>query len=178
MNHHASLTSTTNKSGKTETCKAIIITIAGHLLAIPVSTVFKIVRSSLYKSSNLGSNKIVHLDEQTLPIIDLGNLLDEIEPSNNLEHDALASSDPEEFLVLAKSNHGNLSAVVVDEPPTLMDLPLQNTYLLPPNEQRKLNNIASHIAVVPFGQSNITIFLLDIEQALAATGFSNSIELA
>ena len=174
--NHASLASTTNKSN--ETCKAIIITIAGHLLAIPVSTVFKIIRSSLYKSSNLGTNKLVHLEEQTLPIIDLRNFLSKIEPSNNLQHHAPASSDREEFLVLAKSNRGNLSALVVDEPPTLMDLPLQNTYLLPPNEQRNINNIASHIAVVPFGQSNITIYLLDIEQALTATGFTHSTDLA
>lgn len=173
MNHHASLTSTTN-TNETETCKAIIITIAGHLLAIPVSTVFKIIRSSPYRTSNLGTNQLVHLEEQTLPIIDLRNFLSKIEPSNSLQYQAPTSSNHEEFLVLAKSNRGNLSALVVDEPPTLIDLPLQNTYLLPPNEQRNLNHIASHIAVVPFGRSNITIYLLDIEQALTATGFTHS----
>lgn len=174
MNYNAA-TSVTSKP--TETCKAIIMTIAGHLLAIPVSTVFKIIRSSLCNSSNVGTNKLVHLEEQTLPIINLHDLLANIKPSNNLEHQSQSLSTNEKFLVLAKSNQGNLSAIVVDEPPTLMDLPLENTYLLPSNEQSNIKNIASHIAVVPFERSNITIFLLDIEQASIATGFSNSTNL-
>lgn len=172
MNHDAA--TVTGKPKSTETCKAIIMKIAGHLLAIPVSTVFKIIRSSSYNSSNVGTNKLVHLEEQTLPIINLHELLTKVKPSNNLE-DRNRSSTDDEFLVLVKSNQGNLSAIVVDEPPTLMNLPLENVYLLPANEQNNINNIASHIAVVPFEQSNITIFLLDIEQALVVTGFSHSI---
>lgn len=178
MNYQASLASVNSKPEEIEICKAIVMIIAGHLLAIPVNTVFKIIRSSLYNSSNVGTNQLVHLEEQTLPIINLHGLLAHIKPSNNLEHQSRSLSDDEKFLVLAKSNQENLSAIIVDEPPTLMDLPLENTYLLPSNEQSNINNIASHIAVVPFGQSNITIFLLDIEQALIATGFSNSMNPA
>ena len=58
-----------------ESCKVIVMKIAGHLLAIPVSTVFKIIRSSVTYSSNLGSNTILHLEEKTFPIVDLHGLL-------------------------------------------------------------------------------------------------------
>ena len=172
MNSNLSIAPVSNGS-EVENCKVIVMKIAGHLLAIPVSTVFKIIRSSLGYSSNLGSNKIVHLEEETFPIIDLHNLLIQIKPSNNLEDRSQSLSEDDRFFVLARSTKGSLSAIIVDEPPTLMNLPLQNTYLLPSNESNKINNIASHVAVVPFQQSNLTIFLLDIQQALIAIGFSN-----
>lgn len=156
-----------------ESCKAIVMKIAGHLLAIPVSTVFKIIRSSLTYSSNLGSSTILHLDEKTFPTIDLHDILIQIKPSNNLGDRSQSLSEDDKIFVLARSTNGNLSAIIVDEPPTLMDLPLQNTYLLPSNELNKINNIASHVAVVPFQRSNLTIFLLDIQQALIAIGFND-----
>lgn len=51
-----------------------------------------------------------------------------------------------------------------------MNLPLQNTYLLPSHEQSKISHIASHIVIVPLPKSNLTILLLDIQQALLETG--------
>ena len=171
MNSNLSLA--LSNSLEVENYKAIVMKIAGHLLAIPVNTVFKIIRSSLTYSSNLGSSRILHLEEKTFPIVDLHDLLIQIKPTNNLGDRSQSLSEDDKIFVLARSTKGNLSAIIVDEPPTLMNLPLQNTYLLPSNELNKINNIASHVAVVPFQRSNLTIFLLDIQQALVAIGFSN-----
>lgn len=175
MNTNTSIARHTKPQIETEICKAIIITIAGHLLAIPVSTVYKVIRSSLdYSTDNIGTNefKLVNLDDRVLPVIDLHNILAKIKPSNNLEYTFQSLSNEDKFFVLAKSNQGKISAIYVDTPPTLMDLPLKNTYLLPSYEQNNIGHIASHIAVVPFQQSNLTILLLDIQQALDAVGFN------
>ncbi len=174
MNTNTSIASVSKPLVEAEVCKAIIITISGHLLAIPVSTVYKVIRSSLDCSTDrIGTNqfKLVNLDEQVLPIIDLHDILSKVKPSNNLEYTFQSLSNEEKFFVLAKSNQGGISAIVVDTPPTLMDLPLNNTYLLPSYEQNNISHIASHIVVVPFQQSNLTILLLDIQQALDAVGF-------
>ena len=123
MNSNLSIAPVSNAL-EVESCKVIVMKIAGHLLAIPVSTVFKIIRSSLTHSSNLGSNTILHLEEKTFPIVDLHALLNQIKPSNNLGDRSQSLSEDEKIFVLARSTKGNLSAIIVDKPPILMDLPL------------------------------------------------------
>lgn len=158
-----------NSLESAETCKAIIISIAGHLMALPVTAVFKVIRSSFVYSSSLGENKIIHIEEQTLPLIDLHHLLITIKPNNELQESL--TSEEEKFLVLAKSDTGKLVAIVVDEPPTLMDLPLSNIYALPASQQKNIGNIANNIAIVPYKNSHLTVMLLDIQQALITAGF-------
>lgn len=159
----------------TETCKAITIDIAGHLLALPVTAVFKVIRSSFVYSSNLGENKLIHIEEQTLPLIDLHPLLATVKPNNEPEQYFNLTSEEEKFLVLAKSDLGKLVAIVVDEPPSLMDLPLSQIYALPPSQRQNIGNIASHIAIVPHQTSHLTVMLLDIQQALITTGFASNL---
>ena len=174
----------------TETCKAITIDIAGHLLALPVTAVFKVIRSSFVYSSNFGENKLIHIEEQTLPLIDLHPLLSTIKPNNEPEQYFNLTSEEETFLVLAKSDTSKLVAIVVDEPPSLMDLPLSQIYALPPSQQQNIGNIASHIAIVPHQASHLTgrtsiafqergqpltVMLLDIQQALITTGFASDV---
>ena len=166
---------TTPSTVNTETCKAITLDIAGHLLALPVTAVFKVIRSSFVYSSNLGENRLIHIEEQTLPLIDLHLLLATIKPNNELEHSYNLTPEAEKFLVLAKSDTSKLVAIVVDEPPSLMDLPLSQIYALPPLQQQNIGNIASHIAIVPHRASHLTVMLLDIQQALITTGFASDL---
>lgn len=166
---------TTPSTVNTETCKAITINIAGHLLALPVTAVFKVIRSSFVYSSNLGENKLIHIEEQTLPLIDLHPLLVTVKPNNEPEDSYTLTSEAEKFLVLARSDTSKLVAIIVDEPPSLMDLPLSQIYALPPSQQQNIGNIASHIAIVPHQTSHLTVMLLDIQQALMTTGFASDL---
>ncbi len=161
------------KKPETETFKAISIKISGHILAIPINAVFKVIRSSFVYSS-LGENKLVYIEQQPLPLIDLSDILKAIRPNNNLEQNLDVSTTDEKFLVLAKLNQGHLSAIVVDEPPSLIELSLSKIYLLPPHQKQLLQNIASHIALVPDKNSYLSILLLDIHQALNAMGFTQN----
>ena len=169
MNQIATTSSITSPA-TTETCKAIIINIARHLLALPVNAVFKVIRASFVYSSKC-ENKLIHIEEQTFPLIDLNQLLATVKPNNEPEQSLSLTSKAEKFLVLAKSNTGKLVAIVVDEPPTLMELPLSQIYALPASQQQKLSKIASHIAIAPHQNSHLTVMLLDVQQALIATGF-------
>lgn len=164
-----------NLSNNTETCKAIVISIANHLLALPVTVVFKVIRSSLVYSSNLGENKLIHIEEQALPLIDLHPMLVNVKPNNEPEQSIYLTSEEEKFLVLVKSDLGKLVAIVVDEPPTLIDLSLSHIYGLPVSQQQNLGNIASHIAIVPHQNSHLTVMLLDVQQALLTSGFSQGV---
>ncbi|VEP16143.1 putative Chemotaxis protein [Hyella patelloides LEGE 07179] len=168
-------TSSVTPTANTETCKAIVVSIAEHLLALPVTAVFKVIRSSFVYSSNLGENRLIHIEEQTLPLIDLYHLLVGVKPNNEPDKSLSLTPEEEKFLVLAKSDTGKLVAIIVDEPPTLMDLPLSHIYALPHSQQQNLGNIASHIAIVPHQTSHLTVMLLDVQQALMATGFSQGL---
>lgn len=156
----------------TETCKSIVVKISQHLLAIPVNAVFKVIRSSLtYGSSMLGENRLIHIEEQTLPLIDLRSLLATVKPDNSLQGALNKTTETETFFVLAKSDSGKLVALVVDEPPVLMDLPLSQIYALPASQQQSIGNIASHMAISTRQNQHLSVMLLDLQQALLATGF-------
>lgn len=158
---------------KTETCRAIVFKIAGHLLALPVQSVFRVISTSFLTSSNVGGTKLVHLDNKTLPILNLHQLLAHIKPSNSVVTNSL-SLNQQQFLLLAHSQPGKLSAIVVDEPPTLREISLTNTYLLPHSYQANIEKIATHVAVIPDKNANTTILLLDLEKATIKSGFAQT----
>jgi hypothetical protein len=170
-----------NHTLETETCKAIVFNIAGHVLALPVAAIFKVIRASIVFYTNLGDSRLIHMENQALPILDLHLFLSQIRPSYNNSYTQASSSSQEEFLVLVRSRsvslgsrQENLSAIPVDEPPILMDLPLSNAYMLPLSHRKKMGDIATHVVVIPYQGANITIMLLDLQQALAASGFDRS----
>lgn len=158
-----------------ETCKSVVFKVARHLLAIPVTAVFKVIRSSSIYSSNLGENKLIHLEERTLPLIDLHPLLSAVKPDNDLQDAFDSEGETETFLVLAKSSYGNLVAIVVDEPPVLMDLSLSQIYALPAFQQQNIGSVASHVAIVPYKHHHLSVLLLDLQQASVATGFDRNL---
>ncbi|MGF1486981.1 MAG: chemotaxis protein CheW [Prochloraceae cyanobacterium] len=158
----------------TETTKAIVFDIAGHLLALPVSAVFKVIRSSMAICSDLGNRKLVHLEEQALPILDLHQFLARVQPHRQDDYQNQFLSTQEQFLVLTHFRKGNLSAIPVDEPPSLIELPLSSIYTLPKSYKEKISNLANHVAVCPYENSTINIMLLDLQQAVASIGLNLS----
>ncbi len=168
--------SSLKSNSKTETTKAIVFDIAGHLLALPVSAVFKVIRSSMVICSDLGNRKLVHIEEQALPILDLHQFLARVQPHRQDEYQNQFLSTQEKFLILTHLRKGNLLAMPVDEPPSLIELPLSSIYTLPLSYKEKISNLANHVAVCPYETSTISIMLLDLQQAIAAIGlhFSES----
>ncbi len=162
------MNSTVKPSSKTETIKAIVFNIAGHLLALPVSAVFKVIRSSMFICSDLGNRKLIHVEEQALPILDLHQFLTRVQPHRQDDYKNQFLSTREQFLVLTHLRKGNLTAIPVDEPPSLIELPLGSIYILPQSYKEKINSIANHVVVCPYENSTLNIMLLDLQQAIAS----------
>lgn len=159
-------------SEELESYRAIVFTIAQHQLALPVSAVDKIVRAEVLENSQMGDTKLVHLNGQTIPVVDLHPFLVNFRAGQNQTNSADASQ--EQFFILARTKSNNLSALLVDEPPNLMELTLNYTYMLPPSHQQTIQSIATHVTVLRHQHANLTILLLDLEKAIAASGYTRN----
>ncbi|MDJ0718274.1 MAG: hypothetical protein QNJ54_29285 [Prochloraceae cyanobacterium] len=166
-----------NPTNQPEICKAIVFEIAGHLLALPVSAVFKVIRSSIVFCTTLGNRKLVHVEDTAFPILDLHHFLSQVRPDRYDEYKKQFLSTQEQFLVLARLYRTNLCAIPVDDPPSLMKLPLSSTYMLPPSYREKIGDLASHVTIVPYQDSTISVMLLDLQQALATNDFHNRVSV-
>jgi purine-binding chemotaxis protein CheW len=139
----------------TDTLRLIIINL-GHLtLACRIEAVYKVVNHSQIHSSGLGYTGLTTIDGQTVIVIDL---------HRKLFKSPLA--DEPEYFVIIKSQRSELLAIPVTESPNLMDVQREDIRVLPDAyRQSDTLAIANQIAIVPYKDKTLTIFVLD-EHAL------------
>jgi purine-binding chemotaxis protein CheW len=83
--------------------------------------------------------------------------------------------------VITRNSKGELWGIAVDEPPNLLELPLEMMRSLPSSERhgKGILDRVSHAAIISQEEVTTTIFLLDLNQAInTATNDSSSITLA
>ncbi|HAA32264.1 MAG TPA: hypothetical protein DCE56_36875 [Cyanobacteria bacterium UBA8553] len=83
------------------------------------------------------------------------------------------------FLVITRDRQGELCGILVDEPPNLLELPLEMMQSLPTSNHHSqpLFEMVSHVAVVSQGEVKTTIFLLDTKR-LSNTAINDSYPLS
>ena len=79
------------------------------------------------------------------------------------------------FLVITRDRQGELCGILVDEPPNLLELPLEMMRSLPKSDRhsKPFLEMVSHAAVVSQDEVTTTIFLLDT-QRLSNTSINDS----
>ncbi len=146
------------KVEETKLIKLVVFTIGNLMVALHIDSVQKIISYSPLHNSGLSHLGIIHLNEQEITAIDL--------------HKLLFKSPQERYtskngkLVIAKKRSGELFGILVDETPSLLDLPLKNFRVIPDSYRRADTlEIASHVIVIPQEKDQkSTIFLLDPER--------------
>ncbi|MGQ4650075.1 chemotaxis protein CheW [Lyngbya aestuarii] len=152
---------------ESETEKFIVFQIADYLLALPIGEVLKVVNySSTAADKGLKTMGLIQLGKYTIRMLNL---------SERLSSDSsLPLPVAQAFLVITRSPQGELWGIAVEEPPNLMELPLERIHLIPSSEsQSGVFGLASYGAVVSQGQATATIFLLDLQRV-----FNNSLQLS
>jgi purine-binding chemotaxis protein CheW len=135
--------------------KFIVFKIMDYLLALPIEEVLKVVNCSPVASSSIRTMGVVQLGRHMIRVLDLHQRfsisnLPQL-PANQL------------FLVITRGSGEELCGIPVDEPPNLVELPLDIMRRLPKSqlESNRLLELVSHAAVLAQENVTTTIFLLD-----------------
>lgn len=134
--------------------KFIVLKIADYLLALPISDVLKVVNCSAVADRGLRTLGVVQLGHHMIRILDLH--LPEL-------------PDNQPFLVITRNLKGELWGIAVDEPPNLLELPLEMMRSLPSSDRqgKGILEMVSHAASISQGEVTTTIFLLDLDQTFS-----------
>ena len=140
-----------------KTVMLIVFKISNYLLALPISDVLKVVNLSPLADSQLRTMGIVQLGKYVIRVLDL---------HERFSSDGLAQLDTSrDFLVITRTPEGQLCGIGVDEPPNLMELPLESIKSLPKSEHLSGGlELVSHTAVISDAEIKKTVFLLNSEQ--------------
>lgn len=164
-----------DRTSESEVCRAVVFTIAHHHLALPLTAVLKVVPRSIAQSDAAQNQSIVYLENQPLTLLNLHACLAAIPSSDSaidLRSTTLSSPEKSGQLLLIVGLAGDPQwAIAVDQPPTLMELPLSTVRLLPPTYRQQIRHIACHVAVLTKPPDLLTILLLNLKQA--AIGLSH-----
>lgn len=136
--------------------KFIVFRLADMLLALPMQYVVRVVSYPGGASHPMQAMGLVQLGHHTIRVV---NLHQQMGGGEGLP----ASSPP--FLAIARGFQGEFWGVAVDEPPNLMELPLERMQSLPTADtQTGILALVSHAIVLSESE---TIFLLDLHRVFA-----------
>ena len=152
--------------------KFIVFKITDYLLALPISDVLKVVNCPSVANKGLTTMGVVQLGQHMIKVLDLH--LPQLGAGDLTE-----LTGHQSFLVITRDRQGELCGILVDEPPNLLELPLEMMRSLPTSNHHSqpLFEMVSHVAVVSQGEVKTTIFLLDV-QRLSNTTINDSYPLA
>jgi chemotaxis signal transduction protein len=135
--------------------KFIVFRIGDCLMALPIADVLKVINCPVGDNNGLRSMGLVQLGRHTIRVFDWHEELN----SNSLSN----LTNRKSFLLIARTSYGELCAIVVDEPPNLVELPLDLMRSIPQSESRSsVFKLVSYAAVVSHNEIATTIFLLDL----------------
>jgi len=157
--------------------KFIVFKITDYLLALPINDVLKVVNCSSAASKGLKTMGVVQLGRHMIRVLDLHEELGgrpELPPTRGLSQ--LPADQP--FLVITRGPQGELCGIAVDEPPNLVELPLELMQILPHSaHQSSVFKMVSHAAVLSQEDVTTTIFVLDMKR-VQNTAINDSSSLA
>lgn len=164
------------RSSESEICRAVVFAVANHYLALPLTSVLKVVPRSMVQHNSSENQPLVYLENQPLALLNLHACLAALPGSSAAiaatRSASLSSSglSGQLFLIAGLAGYPQW-AIPVDQPPTLMELPLSTVRLLPPAYRQQIHNIACHVAVLSDSQESqelLTLLLLNLKQAAIA----------
>lgn len=158
--HSQSGDSTVSNVGSvTPSVKLIGFTFGELNLALRIESVYKVVNHTPVSSSGLNHVGVAHLGDYQVTVIDLHRRLFK----ENLKNE----SHSDHYLVIVKNTTGEFYGIPVVETPALLEVPASMIRILPESYRRADTlEIASHVAVVPQEQGQLTVFVLDVDLLL------------
>jgi len=156
--------------------KFIVFQIADYFFALPIQDVLKVLNCPSEVRGNLRSMGLVQMGRHLIRVWDwheelasLGSPQPLLVNSNATElvPTGIFPTPPvkQTFLVITRDYQRDLCGIAVDEPPNLVELPLELTQRLPESQhQSGVFEMVSHAAVLSSEALTTTIFILDVER--------------
>jgi purine-binding chemotaxis protein CheW len=140
----------------------IVFKIANYPFALPIRNVLQVVNFPSQQNFALSQVGLVQLGQHMVRVVDLHQYL-------NLSNFSLLPEN-RSFLVILRDPQGGFCGILVHEPPDLIEFsPGKLRSLSHSERQFGLAKIASHTTVLNWKELPTTVFLLDLQQALATT---------
>ncbi|MEL6440599.1 MAG: chemotaxis protein CheW [Cyanobacteria bacterium J06621_8] len=136
------------------TIKLLIFTIGKLNLALPILQVQKIVKQNEVHGSGLSHVNLAHLGEQEVPVVDL---------HQKLFRTPLPQSGLDGYFIITKNVIQEPLGILLSEAPNLYDVPQEKVRVIPSSyRSADTLEIASHVALIPQGNTSLTVFILDL----------------
>jgi purine-binding chemotaxis protein CheW len=140
--------------------KLLVFALGTLNLALPLERVEKILNATAIHSSGTTATGIVHLEGRSVTVLDLHRRLFSVSQPSLIQG--------RQFLILAKNSTKESFALLVNETPKLMDVPLAQIRILPDSyRQNDTLFCATHVAIVQQKEQSLTVFLLDSDRLLS-----------
>ena len=146
----------------TETCQALVFKIADRHWALPQTAIVRVTSAAAIEINPSSQGQLVLLNNIPLTLLPLDRLLS---TALTNEHGNSSPSAANPFLVVTRHAR-NPVAIAVKEPPLLIDLHLNQVQMIPPLHRSQIHNIAQYMALVDHLDQTLSIFLLDLKQAM------------
>ena len=144
-----------------ETIRTIVFPIDNYLFALPIEAVFKIIPCPPIDSPIENCIGLVEWEGQTITIVDLHQKITTAKQEFT-ERTILETK----FLILTKTNNGELCGFATNQSPTLIDISLSDIHSVPLSYREVADlGFISHMALISNSetQKNFKVFLLGID---------------
>jgi chemotaxis signal transduction protein len=139
--------------------KLLIFSVGRLNLALSVDIVKKIVNYTTIYGSGLNHMGLARVDDREITVVDLQKRIFNV----SLQ----ISSDKRSYLILSRNGIGEPFGILVDQAPTLQDVPMSQIRALPASYRHADTlEVASHVTVVPVKNESMTVFILDVDRVL------------
>lgn len=136
--------------------KVLVFSMGSLNLALRVELVYKVLNSTPIYGSGVNGVGIVHMGDREVTVLNLQQRL--FQSSNTNEN------YKQGYLIVIQNTVGELYGIPVETVPALMDVPLSSIRVLPESfRNADTLGIASHVAVICQLETNLTLFLLDVD---------------
>jgi chemotaxis signal transduction protein len=157
----------------TETCMVLVFKIADRSLALPLGAIVKIVHSATL-TQDIATSEFVTLDQQPVPVLNITAGLGREGNSTRTRltaqtSPAQSSPAPISPFYIVTAYRDQWVAIGVNQPPTLMELPLSSIHPVPGTYRQAIGDMAQHMAVIS-QPTPLTLLLLDIGRAANLSG--------
>jgi chemotaxis signal transduction protein len=147
---------------------AMIFTIAGQTLALPLSVVLKVIATPPNVSVDHYNNPLIYLDNQPIALLNLHSRLARLKAHSSINNsNTTHAMETGEYLLIA-SVQGSPYGIFIDNSPTLLDLPFNKIQLLPETYRQALGGAINHVCLMPHPEPLSKILLLNLPPLLQA----------
>ncbi len=146
--------------------KVMFFSIGDLFLALPIGSVYKVLKQTAIYGSGLYGVGLAHLDDRELTVVDLHRQI-------------LHTHAPIQggYIIVAQTPQGDLYGIPIEKVPSLLDIPAATLRPLPESYRcADTLNIASHVAVVPQETGEpLTLFFPEVERLRPAAAAESSL---